>query len=462
MPGNNSIKRLLIIDDEANMRHMLTTVLKKADYAVDSASDGIAGLKMIEQTRYDFILCDIKMPNMGGMEFLEAAGDKLNGTTVIMMSAYGSIDTAIDAMKLGAYDYISKPFKTDEVYLTLKKAEERERLKAENRLLKERIEIFEKDHSFDRMVGKNKEMQDLFQLAKKAAQYRTTVLILGDSGTGKELVARGIHHSSQRAAGPLVPVNCGGIPETLLESELFGYRKGAFTGADQNRHGLFREAEGGTIFLDEIGEMPLTLQVKLLRVLQDNEVRPLGESKSVKIDVRVVAATAKNLEEEVRRGGFREDLYYRLNVLTIKLPPLNRRTEDIPILCEHFISRLNKILGKEIKGVAPEAMSQLLSYPWPGNVRELENAIERAMVVSDGLQLSPEHFSLESRPTGLMNPVQPYFEGLSLKNAQKCMEKDLITRALQQTEGNRTQAARLLEISHPSLLSKMKVYEIDL
>ena len=462
MTGDNSKKRLLIIDDEANMRHMLTTVLKKADYAVDSASDGVAGLKMIEQTRYDFILCDIKMPNMGGMEFLEAARDRLNGTTVIMMSAYGSIDTAIDAMKLGAYDYISKPFKSDEVYLTLKKAEERERLKAENRLLKERIQIFEKDHSFDKMVGKNKEMQDLFQLAKKAAQYRTTVLILGDSGTGKELVARGIHRSSRRAAGPLVPVNCGGIPETLLESELFGYKKGAFTGADQNRRGLFQEAERGTIFLDEIGELPLALQVKLLRVLQDNEVRPLGESKSVKIDVRVVAATAKNLEEEVRRGTFREDLFYRLNVLTIKLPPLNRRTEDIPLLCEHFISRLNKILDKEIKGLAPEAMSQLLNYHWPGNVRELENSIERAMVIADGSQLLPEHFSLESAQTGVNNPVQPYFEGLSLKNAQKCMEKDLITRALQQTEGNRTQAARLLEISHPSLLSKMKAYEIDL
>jgi two-component system, NtrC family, response regulator AtoC len=462
MTDDNSKKRLLIIDDEANMRHMLTTVLKKADYAVDSASDGIAGLKMIEQTRYDFILCDIKMPNMGGMEFLEAARDKLNGTTVIMMSAYGSIDTAISAMKLGAYDYISKPFKSDEVYLTLKKAEERERLKAENRLLKERIQIFEKDHSFDKMVGKNKEMQALFQLAKKAAQYRTTVLILGDSGTGKELVARGIHRSSRRAAGPLVPVNCGGIPETLLESELFGYKKGAFTGADYNRRGLFQEAEGGTIFLDEIGELPLALQVKLLRVLQDNEVRPLGESKSIKIDVRVVAATAKNLEEEVRRGTFREDLFYRLNVLIIKLPPLNRRTEDIPLLCEHFISRLNKILDKEIVGLAPEAMSQLLNYHWPGNVRELENAIERAMVIADGPQLLPEHFSLELAKTGVNNPDQPYFEGLSLKNAQKCMEKDFITRALQQTEGNRTQAARLLEISHPSLLSKMKAYEIDL
>ncbi|UCD81317.1 MAG: sigma-54-dependent Fis family transcriptional regulator [Desulfobacterales bacterium] len=462
MTDNEIKKRLLIIDDEANMRHMLSMVLKKANYLVDSASDGRAGLKMIEQAQYDFILCDIKMPNMGGMEFLEAARDKLNGTTVIMMSAYGSIDTAIGAMKLGAYDYISKPFKTDEVYLTLKKAEERERLKKENRLLKERIQKIEGDHTFDKMVAKSQSMQAVFQLAEKASKYRTTVLILGDSGTGKELIARGIHQSSQRAGGPLVPVNCGGIPETLLESELFGYKKGAFTGADRNRSGLFQEAEGGTIFLDEIGELPLVLQVKLLRVLQDNEVRPLGESKSVKIDARVVAATAKNLEEEVQNGTFREDLYYRLNVLTITLPPLNQRTEDIPLLCKHFINRFNQILDKNVKGLAPEAMSQLLDYHWPGNVRELENVLERAMVIADDSLLLPEHFSLELRRAGGDNQSQPYFEGLSLKNAQKVLERDLITRALQQTRGNRTQAARLLEISHPSLLSKMKLYEIDL
>ena len=462
MADNYVKKRLLIIDDEANMRHMLSTVLKKADYLVDAASDGEAGLKMIDQAQYEFILCDIKMPNMGGMEFLEAARDKLNGTTVIMMSAYGSIDTAIEAMKLGAYDYISKPFKTDEVYLTLKKAEERERLKKENRVLKERIQKIEGDLTFDKMVGKSRSMQPVFELAEKASRYRTTVLILGDSGTGKELIAKGIHHSSRRAGGPLVPVNCGGIPEQLLESELFGYKRGAFTGADHNQRGLFQEAEGGTIFLDEIGELPLALQVKLLRVLQDNEVRPLGESKSIKIDVRVMAATAKNLKEEVRRGAFREDLYYRLNVLTINLPPLNKRSEDIPLLCRHFINRLNKILDKNIERLTPEAMSRLLNYHWPGNVRELENVLERAMIIAEGDQLLPEHFSLELRHDGEHDQDHPIFDGLSLKNAQKVLEKDLITRALQQTGGNRTQAARLLEISHPSLLSKMKAYEIDL
>jgi two-component system response regulator AtoC len=459
---NNTKNRLLVIDDEANMRHMLSAVLRKADYIVDAASDGAEGLQMIEQLRYDFILCDIKMPNMGGMEFLEAAREKLNGTTVIMMSAYGSIDTAIGAMKLGAYDYISKPFKTDEVYLTLKKAEERESLKKENRRLKERIQTIEGDYNIGNMVAKSKVMRDIFQLAEKVAQYKTTVLIFGDSGTGKELIARGIHQHGLRNQGPLVPINCGGIPETLLESELFGYKKGAFTGADRNRKGLFQEAEGGTLFLDEIGELPLSLQVKLLRVLQDNEIRPIGGTKTRKIDVRVVAATAKNLEEEVRKGTFREDLYYRLNVLTIKLPPLKQRPEDIPLLCKHFIRRFNKILGKDVHGLSPEAMAQLLNYQWPGNVRELENVLERAMVIADDSQILAEHLVLEPIQNGGNRQTPANLESLSIKNARKVVEKDLITRALQETGGNRTRAARLLEISHPSLLSKMKVYEIDL
>ena len=462
MADNSSKKKLLIIDDEANMRHMLSTVLKKADYLVDSASDGAEGLQLMEQGRYDFVLCDIKMPNMGGMEFLEAVRDRLNGTTVIMMSAYGSIDTAIGAMKLGAYDYISKPFKTDEVYLTLKKAEERESLKKENRRLKERIQIIEGDYNFGNMVAKSKVMRDVFHLAEKAAQYKTTVLVLGGSGTGKELIARGIHQSGPRSQASLVPVNCGGIPENLLESELFGYKKGAFTGADRNKNGLFQEAEGGTILLDEIGELPLPLQVKLLRVLQENEIRPLGESKSMKIDVRVVAATAKNLEEEVRKGTFRKDLYYRLNVLTIKLPALIERTEDIRLLCKHFIHRFNKILGKEVTGLTPDAMAQLLDYPWPGNVRELENVLERAMVIADVPQLTAEHLFLDQTQDSGDIQAAAMFVGLSLKKAQKVVEKDLITRALQETGGNRTRSARLLEISHPSLLSKMKAYEIDL
>jgi len=462
MTTKNIKKRLLIIDDEANMRHMLSTVLKKAGYHVETAADGAEGLDMIQQSQYDFILCDIKMPKMDGMEFLKLSRDRMDSTTVIMMSAYGSIDTAIEAMKSGAYDYISKPFKTDEVYLTLKKAEERESLKAENRLLKERIQKIEGDYIFGKMVAKSKAMQSVFHLANKAAQYKTTVLILGDSGTGKELIANGIHYGGMRAAGPFVPVNCGGIPETLLESELFGYKKGAFTGADRNKKGLFQEAEGGTIFLDEIGELPLSLQVKFLRVLQENEVRPVGDSKSLQIDVRVIAATSKKLEEEVKKGGFREDLYYRLDVMTVKIPPLRERPEDIPLLCKHFMGRFNEILDKNISGLTSYAMARLLENHWPGNVRQLENVIERAMVIADDSLLLPEHFAAELMYNDRHTQKDTVFEGLSIKDAQKVVEKKLITRALNETGGNRTRAARVLEISHPSLLTKIKAYGIDL
>ena len=462
MTTKSDKSRLLIIDDEANMRHMLSTVLKKTGYSVETAADGAEGLEMIQQSRFDFILCDIKMPKMDGMKFLELSRDHIGAATVIMMSAYGNIDTAIEAMKSGAYDYISKPFKTDEVYLTLKKAEERERLKAENRSLKERLKKIEGDYNFGKMVAKSKTMQAVFQLANRAAQYKTTVLILGDSGTGKELIARGIHYGGTRAAGPLIPVNCGGIPESLLESELFGYKKGAFTGADRDKKGLFQEAGGGTIFLDEIGELPLALQVKLLRVLQENEVRPVGDSKSRQIDVRVIAATSKKLEDEIEKGSFREDLYYRLNVITVKLPSLCERIEDIPLLCQHFMGRFNETLGKDISGLAPDVMSRLLEYHWPGNVRQLENAIERAMVIADDSLLLPEHFAAELNCNDRHPRKEPVFEELSIKNAQKVMERKLITQALEETGGNRTQAARLLEISHPSLLSKIKIYGIDL
>jgi len=455
-------RRLLVIDDESNMRHMLAAMLKNSGYSVDTASEGLEGMKMLERSSYDFILCDIKMPKMDGMTFLKTAGDLVKHSTVIMMSAYGTVETAIEAMKLGAYDYISKPFKSDEVTLTLKKAEERERLKKENNFLRERIRIIQADNRFDRMVGQSKAMQAVFELAKKVARHNTTVLITGESGTGKELIARGIHFYSERADGHLIPVNCGGIPENLLESEMFGYKKGAFTGADRDKAGLFEAAEGGTLFLDEIGELPLSLQVKLLRVLQESEVRPVGDPKTHKVDVRVITATAKNLEAEMRRGTFREDLFYRLNVMQIHLPPLRERTEDIPPLCQLFIERFNGELKKNIASISPGAMSHLMKHPWPGNVRELENVIQRAVVLADQDALLPEHLP-GSVVTGLEDGhLDTLFEGFSLKEAQRSLEKKLIVKALTETGGNRTRAARLLEISHPSLLSKIKTYGIDL
>ena len=459
----NPDKTLLIIDDEENMRHMLTTLLTRFGYTVDTASDGYQALQKVSSSQYDFVLCDLKMPNMGGMEFLKNARDHLAATTVIMMSAYGTIDSAIEAMKQGAYDYISKPFKTDEVYLALKKAEERESLKRENFWLKEQIRSIQESYTFANMVGKSKPMQAVFKMSAKAAQYDTTVLILGESGTGKELIARGIHYEGNRAQKPFIPVNCGGIPESLLESEFFGHKKGAFTGADRNKKGLFEEADGGTIFLDEIGELPLNLQVKFLRVLQESEIRPVGDSGTKTVDVRVIAATAKDLEEEAKNGAFRQDLFYRLNVFPVTLPPLRERTEDIPLLSRHFLNRYNQSIGKEIEGISSEAMSIMLRHPWPGNVRELENVIERAVILSDEKIIPVENVPIALQAaTGCPTLSDDLTEGFSLKEAQKRLEKQLIIKALTATQGNRTKATQLLEISHPSLLTKIKAYNISL
>ncbi len=460
--SENGKKRLLIVDDEANMRHMLQALLAKFGYLIDTAEDGAAALDSVQTgDRYDFILCDVKMPNMDGIGFLAAAREHLNDTTVIMMSAYGTMDMALSAIKQGAYDFISKPFKPDEVVLALKKAEERERLKQENVKLKERIRTITTSYHFGKMMAKSKPMQQVFKIATKAAPYDTTILIMGESGTGKELVTKGIHFSSPRAEWPFIAVNCGGIPEALLESELFGYKKGAFTGADKNKAGLFETANSGTLFLDEIGEMPLPLQVKLLRVLQEGEIQPVGGAAARKIDVRIIAATSKNLSEEVAAGRFREDLFYRLNVLPIVLPSLRERPEDIPLLVQNFIRKFNRKLGTRITGVAPAAMSLLLSYHWPGNVRQLENMTERAMVLTDELVLKPENFPPELNIRKEPDTVDAIFDGFSIKNAKKIIEKRLIEKALQTTGGNRTKSAQLLEISHPSLLNKMKEYHIN-
>ena len=454
-------KRILIIEDEANMRHMLEVLLRRAGYEVKTAADGQEGLEVLEGDGFHFVLCDIKMPRMDGMAFLKSATDRLEDTTVIMMSAYGTVDTAIEAMKLGAYDYISKPFKTDEVLLTLKKAEERERLKTENLRLKDQLQRIEKSYNFSNIVAKSKAMHSVFDLIKKVADYKTTVLITGESGTGKELIARAIHFNGSRHSGPLVSINCGGIPETLLESELFGYKKGAFTDARRDKMGRFEEAHNGTIFLDEIGELPFSLQIKLLRVLQEEEITPLGSTGVKKIDVRVVAATAKDLGEEIKKGLFREDLYYRINVITIYLPPLRERFEDIPLVTEHFIEVFNTKLKKNIKGVSSEVMEQFMAYPWPGNVRELENVIERAILLAPGdtLEISdlPPTLKADQYPLSGFAPE----DISSIKVASRMLEKELIERALGKTGGNRTKAAKMLEVSRPMLISKIKVYGLS-
>lgn len=451
--------RLLVIDDEENMRHMLEAMLKRHDYEISLAADGLEATELVAQEHFDFILCDIRMPGMDGLEFLKHNGSVLQNTTTIMMSAYGSIDLALEAMKAGAYDFISKPFKSDEVLLTLKKAEEREQLKKENRLLKS--ELNKRVDGFSPIIGESEAVKKVLDIARKVAPYNTTVLITGESGTGKELIARGIHSFSPRAAKPFCAINCGSIPAELLESELFGYVKGAFTGADRHKKGLFEVAHQSTLFLDEIGELPSAMQVKLLRALQENEIRPVGSSTVKKVDVRIVAATAKNLQQEVADNIFREDLFYRLNVLSIPLPPLRKRLEDIPELCTHFIKKYNKSLNCSVEAIDREAMNCILRYHWPGNIRELENVIQRGMVLTDGDVIEVTHIpqTIISGMPKKSAEVTSY-QGFSLKGAQKELEASFIQKALEKTGGNKSKASILLEISYPSLLSKIKEYSL--
>jgi len=450
-------KHILIVDDEENLRHMLSVMLTRQGYVADSAAHGGEGLMRLKEKAYDFILCDIRMPEMDGKTFLAMALEQRVGAPVIMMSAYGTVETAVECMKMGAYDFISKPFKKDEIIMVLKKAEERERLKEENSRLKEEVAgRFE----YSGIISRNARMADIFSQIRKVADLKTSVLILGESGTGKELVARAIHQNGVRALTPFVAVNCGAIPGNLLESELFGHVRGAFTDAVSDKAGLFEQADGGTLFLDEIGEMPLALQVKLLRVLQEEEIRRVGAAASKKVNVRVVSATSRDLGADVKSGVFREDLYFRLDVFCIELPPLRDRIEDIPLLAEYFVGKLQAMDRVSATCIAPEAMRLMLAYSWPGNVRELENVIERAMILCDGSTITAESLPASLRLALTTCPAEDD-ENLSIKKAEDAMERDLIRKALIKTGGNRTQAARILEISHRSLLYKLKEFGID-
>jgi len=452
-----TVRRVLVVDDEENLRLVLRTLLRRHGYEVETAASGEAGLALVDSFGPDVVLTDVRMPKMGGLDLLETLRAKGNDATVIVMSAYGNMDMAIEAMKAGAYDYVQKPFKPDEVVLALRKAEERETLRRENRALRDEIR---KEHRFEDILAKSARMQEIFRTIAKIADYKTTVLVTGESGTGKELVARAVHQRSSRRGGPFVAVNCGAIPEHLLESELFGHKKGAFTDAIQDRRGLFEEAHTGTLFLDEIGELPLALQVKLLRVLEDEKIRRVGEARDLQVDVRIVAATHRDLSAETKAGRFREDLFYRLNVLHILVPPLRERRDDVPLLIEHFVARNNNRLGTGIRGIDTEARRLLYEYAWPGNVRELENTIERAMVLAEGEQIVAADLSERIREA--RDPVQLQLASgeLSVKKTMRVIEEILIRRALQKTKGNRTRAAEVLEISHRALLYKIKDYEI--
>ncbi len=457
--GIPRMRRVLVVDDEENLRLVVRTFLKRDGYEVEAASGVEAALGLIDSFGPDFILTDVRMPKRGGLDLLSTLKAKGDPATVIVMSAYGNLDLAIEAMKAGAYDYIQKPFKAEELLLTLRKAEEREALRRENRALKQEIL---RDSVFEEILAKSTAMQSIFKTIAKIADYKTTVLVMGESGVGKELVARAIHRRSSRRGGPFVAVNCGAIPENLLESELFGHRRGAFTDASTDRVGLFEQAHQGTLLLDEIGELPLPLQVKLLRVLQEETIRRVGDSKDIKVDVRILAATHRDLMAETQAGRFREDLFYRINVLPISIPPLRERKEDVPLLVDYFIGRNNARFGTNIRGVSPEVRRLLLQYGWPGNVRELENTLERSMVLAEKDCIDVD--GLPERIRDARDPVQLQLTSgeLSIKKTSRVIEEILIRRALQKTKGNRTRAAEVLEISHRALLYKIKEYQIEL
>jgi len=441
-------KSILIVDDEKGVGDFLTIVLKKQGYEAFYASSGKEALKLCKERSFDLALVDIKMPVMDGIEFLKEA-KRLNPSLIfIMITAYPSIETAVEAMKEEAFDYITKPFNVNELQRIIKRALEQQ--KPSEQVIK-----------IEGIVTQSPAMYKILNMLPKIASAEANVLIMGESGTGKELIARAIHNLSPKRDRPFIAVNCAGIPETLLESELFGYKKGAFTGALCDKMGLFKAADGGTIFLDEIGEIPPTLQVKILRVVEEKSFKPIGDTKDIKVDVRIISATNKDLEKEVIEGNFREDLYYRLNVIPIRVPPLRERKEDIPVLVEYFLKKYSKKFKKEIRKVSSSALELLTSYDFPGNVRELENIIERCVALETSNIILPESLMLSNFKKG--RPKKDYIPpgGLDLQKKIEEVEKDFLIKALEEARGVKKKAAELLNLSFRSFRYKLKKYKID-
>ena len=449
-------RRILVVDDEESLRHMLGVILGRAGYEVFTASNGLEALEVLQAEQdLSVVLCDVRMPRLDGLGFLDRLSEVERPVHTVVMSAYGSMDLAIQAMKRGAYDYISKPFKSDEILLTLRKVEERERLTIENAQLRAQI----RHHGgLEGFIGRSTAVQELVATVRQVAAYPSTVLLTGESGTGKELLARAVHRLSPRAEQAFVAVNCGAIPGTLLESELFGHERGAFTGAVRSRAGLFEQAHRGTLLLDELGELPLELQPKLLRVLEEQAVRRVGASRDTVVDVRVVAATSRDLHKEVAEGRFREDLLYRLDVVHLRLPPLRERREDVPLLVQHFVQSLGERFQKRVRGVSPDALELLEAAPWPGNVRQLENAVERAMLLCRGDVIGVGDLPVQLQTVA---PDDDPDEDLSIKRRSADLERELIAKALRRTGQNRTQAAKLLDISYKALVYKIRDYGLD-
>jgi two-component system response regulator PilR (NtrC family) len=451
----NTKGSILIIEDEQSMREVLKILLEEEDYYIASASDGQEGIEFIKKDIFDLVITDIKMPKADGFEVLKKVKEISPDTIVIMITAFGTTESAIEAMKQGAYDYINKPFKIDEIRLIVKKAFEKKRLREELSLLREKIQS---SYRLENIIGKSAKMQELFKLVPRVAQSNSTVFITGESGTGKELVAAALHNLSMRKNKNFVTINCATFPEGLLESELFGHMKGSFTGALYNKSGMFEIADKGSIFLDEIGEMPLSLQSKLLRVLENGTFRRVGGTSDIKVDARVIVATNQDIQGAVKSGTFRDDLYYRLNVVPIDLPPLRERKEDIPMLIEHFLDKC----PTNDKKISPEALRLFVNYPWKGNVRELENMIERIILLSDKDEITPEDIPEEISLVrdDLKSMPEIGEENLDLEKIIEKIEKNYLIKALEKSNGVKTEAARLLNLSFRSFRHRLSKYGI--
>jgi two-component system, NtrC family, response regulator PilR len=457
------VSRILVVDDEESMRQLLEIALGKEGHRITLAESGTKATELIDKSSYDLVISDIKMPDMSGVEVLRHIKETDPSVPVIMVTAYASAETAVEALRLGAYDYLTKPFKMEELKTNIRNALEKVRLKRENETLKRELKH---KHGLDSMLGSSPPMLKLFEHIKSVAATNSTVLITGESGTGKELAARAIHVRSQRVNDQFVSINCGAVPETLLESELFGHTKGSFTGATASHKGLFEVAHKGTIFLDEIGEMSPTMQVKLLRVLQEKKIRAIGSTEEIEVDVRILAATNKDLDLGVKEGTFREDLYYRLAVIPIHLPPLRERREDIPVLAEHFLEKARRSSGKSITKIADDALERLKAYDWPGNVRELENVIERAMALEPSgmilLERLPDKVRDEQRPEAAA-PLAARDElipdsGIDFSDHVASLEKKLLTEAMDKASGVQTKAAKLLNMNLRSFRYLLQKY----
>ncbi|MEW6379530.1 MAG: sigma-54 dependent transcriptional regulator [bacterium] len=457
------MRSILVIDDEESMCMCLSIILRKEGYKVQYATHPERAIELVQTHSFDLALLDIKMPGMSGLDLLKAMKELSPETVVIMMTAYASTETAVRAIKWGAYDYLTKPFKdNDEVKHIIRNALEKKQLTEENLALRTELLELRDQYQLDSMVGKSKKMREIFCIIRKIADSTSTVLITGESGTGKELVARAIHNNSSRKNKPLISLNCGAMPEGLLESELFGHVKGAFTGAVLTKKGLFEMADGGTLFLDEIGTTPLSIQVKLLRVLQDREIRKVGSTERIQTDVRLIAATNIDIPSAIAAGTFREDLYYRLNVIPVHMPPLREREGDIPLLVNHFLKVFNQKTNQEPKKISPEAMQLLSAYSWPGNVREMENTIERAVALAAQGTIQPEDLPENIRHAAAGGkPVIDYDieQGIDLEKIMDSLEKSLIFQALDKSNGNKTRAAELLNLSFRSFRYRLKKYD---